>query len=130
MRGYYNIETGDVQYYYGDIDAYRYTVFTTRSKIDSIDYTSPMSKISPRYVREHCSQEDWSCSGKILPGQQVEYDMGLDEIREATESKFAKDAVFFRESIMESQMGRDNARRYQLRYRPVKNLGAGYSQTR
>ncbi len=130
MRAYYNIEEGDIQYYYGDVDAYREPVFTTRTKVDHIDFTDPMGRVKPRYVRENCTENKWACEAKKLPNQNVEYDLGLDNIREQVEDAFTRDSLFYRESLMESQMGRDNARRWQFRYRPQKSLGAGYSYTR
>jgi hypothetical protein len=93
-RSFTDVNLGQVNYYYSDIDAYRYPNFITRSKVDYIDYTDPMGRVKPEYQRT----------------------AGLSDVRPFVENQFTSDQMYFRESIMESNMRPANARMWQLRY--------------
>ena len=96
-RSYADVNLGQVQYYYGDIDAYRYPNFITRSKVDFIDYTDPMGKVSPYYERT----------------------ASLADTRPYVNNKEMSDTNYFRENIQESQMRKRNSEMWQLRFAPL-----------
>ena len=85
------------QYYYGDVDAYRYPNFVTRSKVDFIDFTEPQGRVKPHYQRT----------------------AGLNDTRPYVENQWMSDSNYFRESIMESNMRPALARAWQQRYAPL-----------
>jgi hypothetical protein len=96
-RAYSDINLGNVSYYYGDVDAYRYPNFITRSKVDFIEYTNPMGKVQPYYQRT----------------------AGVNDVRPFVENQFVSDTTYFRENIMESQMRKRNSELWQTRYAPI-----------
>lgn len=96
-RSYVDVNLGNVNYYYGDIDAYRYPNFVTRSKVDFIEYTDPMGRVKPEYQRL----------------------AGVNDTRPFVDNQFMSDSSYFRENIMESQMRKRNAELWQLRYAPL-----------
>lgn len=103
-RSYSDVNLGQVDYYYGDVDAYRQPVFTIRNKVDHILYRSPMkSDDEPLYIREE---------------QQT--DRTLNEIKQEVEDQTTADEVFHREDLMERLMRKRNSEMWQLRNAPVK----------
>lgn len=96
-RSYSNVNLGNVNYYYGDIDAYRMPNYISRSKVDFIEFTDPMNKVKPYYERT----------------------ASLDDSRPFVENQFMNDSLYFRENIMESQSRPANARNWQQRHAPL-----------
>ena len=127
MRSYYDIDSGNINYYYGDTDAYKGVNYTNRTKVDTIDIEDPMGVVKPYYIKSgSCKNEDWSCQPRKIPNQNLAAELGLDSVREQVEDAWTRDSIFFRESLMATQSERDNARRWQFRYAPLrKNYGAG-----
>jgi len=104
-RSYTDVNLGNVQYYYSDIDAYRYPNFVTRSKVDFIEYTDPMGKVKPYYQRTS----------------------SLQDVRPYVENQWMSDSNYFRENMMESQMRGANARNWQQRYAPLSRASRPHS---
>lgn len=96
-RSYSDVNLGNVQYYYSDIDSYRKPNFIGRSKVDYIEFTDPMGKVKPYYERS----------------------ASLNDARPFVENQFMSDQIYFRENLMESQMRPANARAWQQRYAPI-----------
>lgn len=96
-RAYSDVMLGNVNYYYGDTDAYRYPNFITRSKVDFIDFTTPMGKVLPHYQRT----------------------AGLNDSRPYVDNQWMSDSNYFRESISESNMRPALARAWQQRMAPL-----------
>ena len=95
-RSYSDVNLGNVQYYYSDVDAYRYPNFITRSNVDFIEYTDPMGTVKPYYQRTAT----------------------LNDVRPFVENQFMMDTTYFRENIMESAMQRRNSQLWQNRFAP------------
>lgn len=96
-RAYSDVNLGQVQYYYSDVDVYRYPNFVTRSKIDFIEFTDPMGRVKPYYIRES----------------------GLNDARPYVENQFMNDTTYFRQNLMEEQSRAANARNWQARQAPL-----------
>ena len=96
-RSYTDVNLGNVQYYYSDVDSYRIPNFINRSKVDFIEYTDPMGKVMPEYQRT----------------------AGLSDVRPYVANQWMSDSNYFRESLMESQMRKANARAWQQRAAPL-----------
>jgi hypothetical protein len=97
-RSYVDINLGNVQYYYSDIDAYRDPNFGTRSKVDFIDFVDPMGRIKPEYSRQ----------------------VGLNDVKENVQSQYDADSIYFREDLMERLMRKRNQELWQLRAAPLR----------
>ena len=95
-RSYTDINLGQVQYYYSDVDAYRRPNFITRSNVDFVEYTDPMGRVKPYYNRT----------------------ASLDDVRAQVESERTADELFHRQDLMSSQMSKRNAELVQLRMYP------------
>jgi len=105
-RSYVDVNLGNVQYYYSDIDAYRDPNFGTRSKVDFIDFVDPMGRIKPEYSRE----------------------VGLNDVKENVQSQYDADSIYFREDLMERLMRKRNQELWQLRAAPLrKDANVGFS---
>ena len=102
-RNYTDITTGQIRYYYGDVDAYKRPNFISRTNVDHIDFMTPQGSITPEYNRL-VTQNDF---------------------KNITESTYSDDALFHRESMMESLMRKRNSEMWQQRAFPKKN-GANY----
>lgn len=98
-RSFVDVNAGNVQYYYTDIDnVYRNPMFdSTRSRVDFINYTNPMGAVIPEYSRK----------------------VGVSDIRSQVENQFASDTEYFRQDIMEKQMRKRNSEMWQLRAAPI-----------
>jgi hypothetical protein len=96
-RSYSDVNLGNVNYYYSDVDAMRRPNFITRSKVDTIEFTSPQGKVSPHYQRT----------------------ASLADSRPYVENQWMNDSLYFRESLQESQMRPAMARQWQTRYGPL-----------
>uniref|UniRef100_A0A6C0I5D6 Minor capsid protein P9 transmembrane helices domain-containing protein n=1 Tax=viral metagenome TaxID=1070528 RepID=A0A6C0I5D6_9ZZZZ len=97
-RSYVDINLGNVQYYYSDIDAYRDPNFGTRSKVDFIDFVDPMGRIKPEYSRQ----------------------VGLNDVKENVQNQYDADSIYFREDLMERLMRKRNQELWQLRAAPLR----------
>lgn len=97
-RSYIDINLGNVQYYYSDIDAYRDPNFGTRSKVDFIDFVDPMGRIKPEYSRQ----------------------VGLNDVKENVQNQYDADSIYFREDMMERLMRKRNQELWQLRAAPLR----------
>ena len=98
-RSYSDVNLGQVQYYYSDVDAYKMPNYVVRSNVDFVDYRTPQGQIWPEYQRN----------------------IGLDEVRGRVENQTTADELFHREDLMSLQSGPANRRNYQLRYAPLRN---------
>ncbi len=97
-RSYGDVNLGQIQYYYSDLDAYRNPNFSgSRNKVDFIDFVDPMGRILPEYDRQ----------------------VGSADIREAVHNQYDADAVYHREDIMEKLLRKRNQELWQLRAAPI-----------
>ncbi len=101
-RSYSDINLGQVQYYYSDVDAYRMPNFATRSNVDFIEYRTPQGQVWPEYQRT----------------------AGVDDVRSHVESQYAADNTFHREDLMALQMNKANRIAWAQRYAPLRQRGA------
>lgn len=107
-RSYTDVNTGQVKYYYSDIDAYKQPNFIIRNKVDHVEFSDSMDRIIPEYPRE----------------------VSLDDLKQQVEDQFSRDEISHREDIMESQMRKRNSELWQLRKAPLmkqnysNNIGA------
>ena len=106
-RAYSDINTGQVQYYYSDIDAYRRPNFLIRSNVDYIDYQTPNGDVKPYYERT----------------------ASLEDVKDVVENRFDADQLYFREDLMASQMAKRNSEEYQLRMAPLRKQNNSRSYT-
>jgi len=106
-RAYSDINTGQVQYYYSDIDAYRRPNFLIRSNVDYIDYQTPNGDVKPYYERTS----------------------SLEDVKDIVENRFDADQLYFREDLMASQMAKRNSEEYQLRMAPLRKQNNSRSYT-
>jgi hypothetical protein len=97
-RAYGDVNLGQVQYYYSDVDAYRYPNFGIRSKVDFIDYEDPMGRVLPQYDRE----------------------VGVNDIKQTVHDQYTSDALYFREGLQERLMRKRNSELWQLRSHPMR----------
>lgn len=96
-RSYLDANTGQIRYYYSDIDAYRRPNFVIRSDVDHMDFQDPMGAVKPEYHRKVLSEHS----------------------RELTENQWMRDTLQHRENIMESLMRKRNQEMWQLRAAPI-----------
>jgi len=109
-RSYSDVNLGQVQYYYSDVDAYRRPNFISRTNVDFVDFRNPNGQIWPYYNRT----------------------ASVDDVRTQVENQYDADAIFHREDIMESLMAKRNREMWQLRNAPLQktahsNMGYGPS---
>lgn len=109
-RSYSDVNLGQVQYYYSDVDAYRRPNFISRTNVDYVDFRNPNGQIWPYYNRT----------------------ASVDDVRTQVENQYDADAIFHREDMMESLMSKRNRETWQLRYAPLQkaahsNMGYGPS---
>ena len=96
-RSYGDVNLGQVQYYYSDVDAYRSPNFGIRTKVDHIDYIDPMGKVLPEYSRN----------------------VGVNDIKKSVHDQYNSDAMYFREGLQERLMKKRNRELWQLRAMPM-----------
>jgi hypothetical protein len=96
-RSYTDINLGQVQYYYSDIDAYKMPNFISRSNVDFVDFRTPQGQIWPEYNRT----------------------AGLDDVRSHVENQTTSDELFHREDMMSLQMSKANRNSWQQRFAPL-----------
>lgn len=104
-RSYSDINLGQVQYYYSDIDAAALPNFITRTNIDYVDFRDPMGAEKPYYVRN----------------------ASLDDVRAHAEDQTRADELFHREDFMNSLMSKSNSRNWQLKHAPLRRSANGNS---
>jgi hypothetical protein len=96
-RSYQDVNTGQVRYYYSDIDAYRKPNFVIKSEVQHMDFHDPMGAVKPEYHRNVINKNS----------------------RALVEDQFLRDTLSHREDIMESLMRKRNQESYQLRTHPI-----------
>jgi len=96
-RSYGDVNLGQVNYYYSDLDEYRAVHFPFRSNVDFMDFHTPQGKILPEYQAQ----------------------IGVDDIKTQVGQQYDADQLFFRTNIMESQMRKRNQELWQLRASPM-----------
>jgi len=109
-RSYTDINLGQVQYYYSDVDAYTRPNFITRSNIDFVEFTDPMGRVKPYYNRT----------------------ASLDEVRGQVENERTADELLHRQDIMSSLMAKRQSEMWQLRQSPLRrtaNSNMSYGPT-
>ncbi len=106
-RSYSDINLGQVQYYYSDVDAYRMPNFATRSNVDFIEYRTPQGQIWPEYQRTS----------------------GVDDVRPYVEDQYTADDTFHREDLMSLQMNKANRIAWSQRFAPLRQRGANTHAT-
>jgi len=97
-RSYSDVNLGQVQYYYSDVDAYRRPNFIIRSNVDFVDYHDPTGKTKPYYERS----------------------ASLADTKDIIENRFDADSLMHREDLMSRQMSKRNAEMWQLREAPLR----------
>ena len=98
-RSYSDVNLGQIQYYYSDIDSYRMPNFISRTNVDFVDFRNPNGEIWPYYVR----------------------DTSIDDVRSHVESQTTADELYHREDMMSLQMDKANRIRWQQRFAPLDN---------
>ena len=106
-RAYSDLNLGQINYYYSDVDAYRRPNFITRSKVDFVEFTTPNGRVLPYYNRT----------------------ASVDDVRAQVENQWMADSTSFREDIMESQMAKRNREMWQLRHAPLRKNAAPQGMT-
>lgn len=99
-RSYVDTQLGQVRYYYSDVDVIRKPNYIMRSKIDSFDFVTPMGAVQPDYIRTPLEENS----------------------RELAETKFLRDSISHRESLMGSQMKKMNTNYWQRRHAPIRQF--------
>jgi len=97
-RAYSDINTGQVHYYYDDVDQFRQPNFIYRSNVDHMTFKTPMGQQWPEYNRES----------------------SLDDIRTKTSSQYDADDLYHREDYMSNVMSKINRNRWQNVYAPLR----------
>lgn len=97
-RSYSDVNLGQVQYYYSDIDAYRQPNFIQRSNVEFVEYRTPNNDVWPEYNRT----------------------ASLDDMRPKATSQYDADALFHRQDQMEHLMAKMNRESWQQRYAPLR----------
>lgn len=96
-RSYTDVNLGQVQYYYSDIDAYKRPNFIIRSKVDFVDFKTPNGDVKPYYERYS----------------------NLQDVKDIVQNRYDADQLSFREDLMSLQMSKRNSEMYQLRMAPL-----------
>lgn len=97
-RSYSDVNLGQVQYYYSDVDAYKNPNFITRSNVDFMEYRTPQNQVWPQYERT----------------------ASADDVKPYVEGQYAADELFHREDMMEHQMSKRNRESWQQRSAPLR----------
>jgi hypothetical protein len=97
-RSYSDVNLGQVQYYYSDIDAYRQPNFIQRSNVEFTEYRTPNNDVWPEYNRT----------------------ASLDDMRAKVTSQYDADDLYHRQDMMEHQMAKMNRESWQQRYAPLR----------
>jgi hypothetical protein len=97
-RSYSNVNLGQVQYYYSDIDAYRQPNFIQRSNVEFVEFRTPQNQVWPEYNRT----------------------ASLDDMRPKAVSQYDADDLFHRQDQMEHLMAKMNRESWQLKASPLR----------
>jgi hypothetical protein len=97
-RSYSDVNLGQVQYYYSDIDAYRQPNFLQRSNVEFVDFRTPNNDVWPEYNRT----------------------ASLDDMRAKATSQYDADDLYHRQDQMEHLMAKMNRESWQLRASPLR----------
>jgi hypothetical protein len=97
-RAYSDINTGQVHYYYSDVDSYRQPNFISRSNVEFTEYRTPQNQVWPEYNRT----------------------ASLDDMRSKVASQYDSDDMFHRQDMMEHQMSKMNRENWQQRFAPLR----------
>lgn len=95
-RSYYDVNLGQIKYYYSDVDAYRSPNFIIRNKVDHVDMIDPMGKVYHEYPRT----------------------ASLEDVNDTVHDDWMAKSTEFREDIMEKLMRKNNSQSWQLRMAP------------
>lgn len=117
-REYEDVVTGQIRYYYGDVDAYKIPNYIVRSEIDHMDFADSYGPLKEEYAGAHA------------PGEQAPGSLGdigscgrpwaeSGDIRGKVEERYLADDIAFRTSMMESLMRKRNQEAWQRRVAPL-----------
>jgi len=110
-RAYEDATTGQVRYYYGDVDAHKTPNYIVRSLIDHMDFTQGYGPLHSEYPDAAESLGDiGSCARPWA-------DIG--DLRGKVEEQYLADDIAFRTSMMESLMRKRNSEAWQRRVAPL-----------
>lgn len=107
-RSFYDINAGNIKYYYSDIDSvYRNPLFNSqRSKVDFIDFTDETGRKIPEYTRK----------------------VGLNDVKKEVENQYMEDQLMHRESLMESALRKRSQEMWQQKRAPLsQSARTGYA---
>ena len=97
-RAYSDMNLGNVDYYYQDIDPYYKPNFIIRSKIDHVDFIDPMDRTLPEYYPNY----------------------SLEDMKQIAEDAYMRDTLFHREDMMVQLSKKMLQRQWQTRYAPIR----------
>ncbi len=97
-RSYSDVNLGQVQYYYSDIDAYRQPNFIQRSNVEFTEFRTPQNDVWPEYNRT----------------------ASLDDMRAKATSQYDADDLYHRQDQMEHLMSKMNRESWQQRFAPLR----------
>ena len=97
-RAYSDMNLGNVDYYYQDIDPYYKPNFIIRSKIDHVEFIDPMDRTLPEYYPNY----------------------SLEDMKQIAEDAYMRDTLFHREDMMAQLSKKMLQRQWQTRYAPIR----------
>jgi hypothetical protein len=97
-RAYSDVNTGQVSYYYSDVDSFRQPNFITRSNVEFTEYRTPQNQVWPEYNRT----------------------ASLDDMRSKVASQYDSDDLYHRQDMMEHKMAKINRESWSQRYAPLR----------
>jgi hypothetical protein len=97
-RSYSDVNLGQVNYYYSDIDAYRQPNFLQRSNVEFTEFRTPQNDVWAEYNRT----------------------ASLDDMRAKATSQYDADDLYHRQDQMEHLMSKMNRESWQQRYAPLR----------
>jgi len=97
-RSYSDVNLGQVQYYYSDVDAYRQPNFIQRSNVEFVEFRTPQNQVWSEYNRT----------------------ASLDDMRAKATSQYDADDLFHRQDQMEHLLSKMNKESWQQKYAPLR----------
>ena len=97
-RSYSDVNLGQVNYYYSDVDAYRQPNFLQRSNVEFVEFRTPQNDVWSEYNRT----------------------ASLDDMRPKAVSQYDADDLFHRQDQMEHLMSKMNRESWQQKYAPLR----------
>ena len=97
-RAYSDVDLGNVQYYYQDVDPYYKPNYIIRSKIDHVDFIDPMDRTLPEYYPSY----------------------SLEDMKGIAEEAYMRDTIFHREDMMAQLSKKMLQKQWQTRYAPLR----------